>query len=139
MSEHPNVARIVKGYERFAARDLEGVIDLLADDIVWHVPTVGDRTVQRRGRDDVAAYLIGLYEHTGGTLELDVLEVFADDHHAVAHVRETATRAADGERLDVREAHVFHLNSAGQAVEFWDIPADLHAHVDFFSGAPISR
>lgn len=128
MAEHPNVARIVAGYERFAARDLEGVIGLLADDVVWHAPGV-----EHKGRDEVAAYLVRLYEHTGGTLELDVLEVFADEHHAVAHVRETATRAVDGARLDMREAHVFHLNAGGQAVAFWDVPADPDVHIDFFS------
>ncbi|HEX6239229.1 MAG TPA: nuclear transport factor 2 family protein [Acidimicrobiales bacterium] len=127
MAEHPNVARIVAGYERFAARDLEGVIGLLADDVVWHVPGF-----EHKGRDEVAAYLVRLYEHTGGTLELDVLEVFADEHHAVAHVRETASRAADGARLDMREAHVFHLNPEGQAVAFWDVPADPDVHAAFF-------
>jgi uncharacterized protein len=133
MAEHPNVARIVAGYERFAARDLEGVIGLLADDIVWHAPSGGPGGSEHKGRDEVAAYLVGLFEHTGGTLELDVLEVFADDHHAIAHVRETATRASDGARLDMREAHVFHLNPAGQAVAFWDVPVDAEAHAAFFA------
>ena len=33
MTEHPNVARIVQGYERFAARDIDGVLRLLSDDV----------------------------------------------------------------------------------------------------------
>lgn len=133
MSEHPNVARIEAGYERLAARDLEGVIGLLADDIVWYAPSAGPAGSVHKGREEVAAYLVGLFEHTGGTLELDVLEVFADGHHAVANVRETATRASDGARLDMREAHVFHLNAEGQAVAFWDVPADPEEHAAFFA------
>src|SRR5512132_120335 len=98
MTEHPNVARMVQGYERFAASDVDGVLRLLSDDVVWHV--------------------------AGGC--------FAGDHHAIAHVRETATRAADGARLDVREAHVFHLDPDGRATEFWNVHADPEAYEAFF-------
>jgi hypothetical protein len=61
-----------------------------------------------------------------------VLDVFADDHHAVANVRETATRA-DGARLDVREAHVFHLDPDGRATDWWNIHGDPEAYETFFS------
>ncbi|HYZ97268.1 MAG TPA: nuclear transport factor 2 family protein [Acidimicrobiales bacterium] len=132
MSEHPNVARIVRGYEAFAARDINGVLGLLSEDIVWHV-SGGCFAGDRKGRDEVTAHFHELAAFTGGTLLLNVLEVFADDHHAVAHVRETATRAADGARLDVREAHVFHLNGNGRAVEWWHIHSDPDAYEAFFA------
>jgi ketosteroid isomerase-like protein len=131
MTEHPNVARIVQGYERFAASDADGVLRLLSDDVVWHV--AGGRFAgDHKGRDEVAAHLHGLARFTGGTLLLNVLDVFADDHHAIAHVRETATRAADGARLDVREAHVFHLDPDGRATEFWNVHSDPEAYEAFF-------
>jgi ketosteroid isomerase-like protein len=131
MHQHPNVARIVEGYERFAARDIDGVLRLLSDDVVWHVAG-GRYAGDHKGRDEVADHLRELARFTDDTLLLNVLDVFADDHHAVAHVRETATRAADGARLDVREAHVFHLDAAGRAIEFWNVHDDPEAYELFW-------
>jgi ketosteroid isomerase-like protein len=130
MSEHPNVARILQGYERFAARDVDAVLRLLSDDVVWHV-SGGRFAGDHKGRDEVAAHFQQLTRFTEGTLLLNVLDVFADDHHAVANVRETATRA-DGARLDVREAHVFHLDPDGRATDWWHIHGDPEAYETFF-------
>jgi ketosteroid isomerase-like protein len=131
MSEHPNVARIVEGYERFATRDVDAVLRLLSHDVVWHV--AGGRFAgDHKGRDEVAAHFQELTRFTKGTLLLNVLDVFADDRHAVAHVRETATRA-DGARLDVREAHVFHLDPDGRATDWWNIHGDPEAYEAFFT------
>jgi hypothetical protein len=52
----------------------------------------------------------------------------------VVHVRETATRAADGVALDVEEVHLMAFNDAGLIAELWDIPADPDVHDDFFDG-----
>jgi ketosteroid isomerase-like protein len=49
MSEHPNVARILQGYERFAARDVEAVLRLLSDDVVWHVSGAASPEITRVG------------------------------------------------------------------------------------------
>jgi ketosteroid isomerase-like protein len=131
MSEHPNVARILQGYERFAARDVDAVLRLLSDDVVWHV-SGGRFAGDHKGRDEVAAHFQELTRFTEGTLLLNVLDVFADDHHGVANVRETATRA-DGARLDVREAHVIHLDPDGRATDWWNIHGDPEAYENFFS------
>jgi hypothetical protein len=48
-------------------------------------------------------------------------------------VRETASRAVDGARLDVREAHVYHLDPDGRATEFWNVHADPESYRDFFA------
>ena len=133
MAQHPNVARIVEGYERFAGRDLDGVLELLSEDVRWHTPSRGRLGGHHCGRAEVAAHLAELYEVTGGTLRLNLLEVFADDRHAVAHLRETATRASDGQVLDAREVHIFHLEDDGLAVEFWDVPEDPDVHAEFFA------
>jgi hypothetical protein len=132
MREHPNVARIVQGYEAFAAHDVDGVLGLLSPDVVWHV-NGGRFAGHHKGRAEVAAHLACLAEFTGGSLLLNVLDVFADDHHAIAHVRETASRAVDGARLDVREAHVYHLDPDGRATEFWNVHADPASYRDFFA------
>ncbi|TMK31351.1 MAG: hypothetical protein E6G61_03540 [Actinobacteria bacterium] len=38
MSQHPNVERMRRAYEAFMKGDAEAIRELLADDLVWHVP-----------------------------------------------------------------------------------------------------
>jgi len=38
MSEHPNLARYWRAYEAFTKGDADTIREMLADDLVWHVP-----------------------------------------------------------------------------------------------------
>jgi uncharacterized protein len=133
MSEHPNLARMRRGYAAIAQGDLPTVLDLFAEDGVMHVGGVGPLSGDHAGRAAIGDAFAGLFEWTGGTVKLDVGQLFADDHHAVALVRETAQRASDGLTLDVSEVHLFRMVN-GDVVEFWDLPADhdREAHDTFF-------
>ena len=66
MSEHPNAARAREGFERFEG-DLPALLDLFADDAVWHVPGSRALSGEHRGRDAIIAFLRGTAERTGGT------------------------------------------------------------------------
>jgi ketosteroid isomerase-like protein len=134
MSEHPNLARMREGYEAIAGGDLANVLDLFADDGVMHVGGHGPLSGDHTGRAAIGDAFAGLFEWTGGTVKLEVSQLFADDHNAVALVRETAQRASDGLTLDVSEVHLFRMVN-GVAVEFWDVPADQdrEAHDAFFA------
>jgi len=46
MSEHPNATRAREGFERFVHGDLPALLDLFADDAVWHVPALYDAALQ---------------------------------------------------------------------------------------------
>ena len=50
MSEHPNATRAREGFERFVQGDLPALLDLFADDAVWHVP--GSMALSGEGRPD---------------------------------------------------------------------------------------
>jgi ketosteroid isomerase-like protein len=134
MSEHPNLARMRAGYDAIAQGDLPTVVDLFAAEGVMHVGGEGPLSGDHAGRAAIGEAFVGLFEWTGGTVKLDVSQLFADDHNAVAIIRETAQRARDGLTLDVREVHLFRLVN-GDVVEFWDIPADhdRETHDAFFA------
>ena len=134
MPEHPNVARIRQAYATLAAGDLPTVLEQFAPDIVFHVGGQGPLAGVQKGRENAGAALIHGFEVTGGTQRFDLRYVFADDDHAVIHVRETATRAADGKTLDVEEVHLMAFDDNGLITELWDIPADPQEHDDFFDG-----
>jgi ketosteroid isomerase-like protein len=134
MAEHPNVARIRQAYDLLVAGDLPAVLERFAPDIRFHVGGDGPLSGVQKGRENAAAALVHGFEVSGGTQRFELRNVFADDDHAVVHVRETATRAIDGVTLDVEEVHLFALESDGLIAEIWDIPADPKLHDDFFDG-----
>jgi len=80
---------------------------------VVHFKGDGPNSGDRKGSEAITAALIGRYELTGGTHKFEVHDIFADDDHGVAVIRETATRT-DGATLDVEESHMVTFNAAGQ-------------------------
>jgi ketosteroid isomerase-like protein len=133
MAEHPNVQRIRDAYAAFAVGDLTTALKDLAPDAVFHFNGTGPLSGDRTGGDDISAGLIGVFELTGGTQKLDIGSVFADDHHGVVVLHETASRP-DGAALDVDEVHLLALDGEGRITEFWDVPNDPEAHDRFFDG-----
>lgn len=134
MAEHANVALLQRGYDAIAKGDLATVLEMFSPDCVMHIGGTGPLSGEHKGRDAIGQVLVGLVEWTGGTVRLDVEEIFADDHNGIVIVHEVGTRASDGLTLDVRETHVLRLVD-GLAVEFFDVPAgaDREAHDSFFS------
>lgn len=134
MAEHPNVTRIRQAYAAFSAGDLPSVLEQFAPDTLFHVAGTGPLAGVQKGRDGVTAVIAQSLELSGGTQRFALQNVFADDEHGVVHVRETATRAADGTALDAPEVHLLAFDADGRIAEFWDIPADPDAHDAFFDG-----
>ena len=132
MAEHPNVAVVRNAYESFAKGDLDGALADLADDCVFHFGGEGPNGGDHKGRDAIAAALVGNFELTGGKWALEIRGIFADDHHAAVVLHETASRP-DGASLDVDEVHVLRLRD-GKVLDLWDLPDDIQAHDDFFDG-----
>lgn len=139
MAEHPNATRIRTAYAAFAAGDLAAVLDQFDPEVVTHLAGDGQLAGFQKGRDGLSAVIANAFELTGGTQRLDVQQVFADADHAVVHVRERATRAADGVTLDVQEVHLLALGADGRMREFRDIPADPDRHDAFFDGRRRNR
>lgn len=108
MSEHPNAVRAREGFERFVQGDLPALLDLFADDAVWHVPGSMALSGAHRGRDAIVEFLRGTAELTGGTYRVELLWTVADDEHLVALYRARGERA-DGRELDVEQALLVEL------------------------------
>jgi uncharacterized protein len=119
---HSNEELMRAGYEAFTKGDLETALAIFDDNIVWHVPggespLAGDY----EGREQVKGFLLRIFEVSGGTFNIVVHDILANDEHAVAMVRTTARR--DGKSLDTKQCHVWHINN-GKATEFWGLDAD---------------
>lgn len=132
MAEHPNIARLNKGYEAFAAGDMDTLRDLFADDILWHVPGNNPLAGDYKGRDEVFGFFARVAQETGGTFRLELHDVLSNDEHAVALARVSGERA--GKRLDGQpNVHVYHVNDEGKVIEFWGFSQDSSKIDEFWS------
>jgi ketosteroid isomerase-like protein len=127
---HPNEDLLRRGYEAFGLGDIETVMALFADDIVWHVGGSNQLAGDYRGHEEVMGFFGRLMDVSGGTFRLDVHDVLANDEHGTVLV--TAYGNHEGKTLAAREVNIWHL-AGGKATEFWAF-VENDAEVDEFFG-----
>jgi uncharacterized protein len=113
---HPNEDLLRRGYAAFAAGDIETVLGIFSDDILWHIGGSNQLTGDYRGHEAVMGFFGRMMEITGGTFHLDIHDVLANDTHGTVLV--TAHAERDGQPLTAREVNVWHL-ADGKGTEFW--------------------
>jgi ketosteroid isomerase-like protein len=126
---HPNEELIRKGYEAFAAGDMATLDQLFADDVVWHSQGRNQLAGTFRGKQEVFGTFQKVAELTGGSFNLELHAVFADDEHAVVLARARGER--DGRTLDDNTVQVFHVKD-GKVTEQWLHPGDVYASDEFW-------
>jgi ketosteroid isomerase-like protein len=127
---HPNEDLLRRGYQAFATGDIDTVLSLFADDIVWHVEGTSQVSGDYRGHQEVLGFFGKMMELSGGTFRLDIHDVLVDDVHGVVLV--TARGERDDQKMDVREVNIWHL-ADGKATEFWSFADDQEALDKFFA------
>ena len=132
MAEHPNVALVRRAMQAMTEQDMSkaqeemAIVDaFMADDIVWH--EIG-RTEPRRGKDELrAAMMSGARDYS---IAYELHDVVANDDHAVALGRATATRG--DATVTYMTTEIFHMRD-GRATERWAFSDDTAAIVAFFA------
>jgi ketosteroid isomerase-like protein len=130
MPDHPNVDRVRRTYGAFNNQDLDAVAELLADDVVWHVPGRSPIAGDHHGREATLGYLGGLADLTGGSYQAELHIAVGDNEHVITVHHSSATRA--GRRYDENEIVVFRFHDH-EVVDIWQAPMNPYAHDDFFS------
>ena len=99
MSEHPHATLVRRALEGLRSGDFSDLAELAAPDLVWHFPGhSGQLAGTHRGLDQVVAFLAQVVDLSGGTFELDLIDVVANDRRAIAVFRGRAHRG--GRQLD---------------------------------------
>jgi hypothetical protein len=125
-----NLAKTQKGYDAFAAADLDAFRELIASDAVWR--TVGQDVFEAeyKGIDAILGYFTRLFELSGGTFKVDVTHMLADDDRSIVMQRVTATR--EDKTLDTHMVIVFEIRD-GMVREITEYTADPAALMAFWS------
>ena len=128
-SEHPSADLARKLYEALGAGDVSGYLDMLADDVVFHI--AGDSIVSGdfRGKDSISNLGLKVMEETGGSFRTELLSVLANDSHAVTFHRWTAERR--GRRIEMNNFNVYRFRN-GLVVERWEFIEDQRDHDAFW-------
>jgi acyl-CoA thioesterase FadM/ketosteroid isomerase-like protein len=108
--------------DMYAGGDLEAVSELLADNVVWHVPGTSPIAGDYRGREAVLDYFRVRRELAGGAIEISKI---GEAHHDEALVQVADGRARLGrDEVVWRTAGVYRV-AGGRVAEAWLVPLDL--------------
>jgi ketosteroid isomerase-like protein len=129
MTEHQNASVLRRAYEAFARGDFAALSELLADDVVWHVPGSSPVSGSHHGREALLGYFGRLMELSGGTFKAESHDILASDRHVVSLEHLTAER--EGKLLDVELALVVRVGD-GRIVEARDYFSDQNAWDEFW-------
>ena len=131
MGAEENLAIMRRGYEAFNVGDMDTLIEVFDESIVWHLPGRSSMANDYQGRDATLAYFGQLGQKTGGTFRAELQHLLADDDDRVVGIqRSTADR--DGKHLDVGNCIVFQLKD-GKVTDGREHFEDLYAWDEFWS------
>lgn len=128
--ENPNVALLERSYQSFAAGDVPAALELLGDDIVFHVPGDSLLAGDHSGKPAVGAAFGRFKEMSGGTFKLQPREIFANDDYGTVLSETTAAR--HGKTLAEQPVQVWRFED-GVPVEIWLYPRNQNAFDEFWS------
>jgi len=130
-TEQRNVEMTKKGYQAFNEAHIEGVMDVLADDIVWHIGGENPISGDYKGKEALMGMFGKFAQLTEGTYEADVHDILASEEHTVVLGTYTATR--HGRTRSARFVDIIHPGPDGKAKEFWRFFDDAAAEDEFLS------
>jgi ketosteroid isomerase-like protein len=131
MGADENEAIMRRAYEAFNKGDMNTLVELFDENMVWHSPGRSSMANDYQGRDATLAFFGQIGQKTGGTFQAELQHLFADDDDRVVGLqRSTAER--DGKRLDVGNCIVFQLQD-GRVTDGREHIHDLYAWDEFWS------
>lgn len=125
-----NAALIRRGYDAFARGDIEAVLLVLAEDILWHVPGRGPLSRDYRGHGEVLGFFGRFMDLSGGTFRIQIDDVLANQERVVVLCTESAQRA--GRSWSSPQVHVWTVKN-DRATVFWQYQGDQQAEDEFWS------
>jgi ketosteroid isomerase-like protein len=123
---HPNEDWLRELYARFAQGDLPAFLDACTDDVTFTVP--GNATPSGEfDKSEFMDWIVGVLGATDGTFCEDVLDVFANDEHALLLLHHHFDR--DGKHWEYETAHVCELRD-GKIASWRDHPGSMQEFED---------
>ena len=128
--EEANKAVIEGAYTAFAHGDISAVLEVFADDILWHVPGRGVLSRDYHGHAAILSFLQQVMHLSQGTFRIQIGEVLAKGDRVIVLVTESATRG--GREWSSPQVHAWTAKG-GKAIVFWQFQGDQQTEDEFWS------
>jgi uncharacterized protein len=125
-----NASLIRSCYDAFTRGDIAGVLAVLGDDILWHVPGRGPLSSDYHGPSDVLGFFKHFTELSGGTFRVQVDDIFVGGDRVVVLCTESAQRK--GKPWSSSQVHVWTVKN-GRATGFCEYQGDQQTEDEFWS------
>jgi len=125
-----NEALIGRAYDAFARGDIPTVLEVLAEDIRWHVPGRGPLSGEYNGHTEVLGFFQRFMGLSEGTFRIDIDDVLAKGDRVIVLVTESAQR--HGRRWSSPQVHAWTVKG-GRATVFWQFQGDEQTEDEFWS------
>jgi ketosteroid isomerase-like protein len=120
-----------RGYQAFNTGDMDALRNLLAHDVLQHVPGHGPFAGTHKGVDAVLDYYAKLAESTDGTFRADLVDVHGDGGGHVLAIHQT-TAVRNGRKRASRASILFTF-VGDKATDLLELYGDLPGDEAFFS------
>ncbi|MBK9155909.1 MAG: nuclear transport factor 2 family protein [Chloracidobacterium sp.] len=131
MNETENTKLVQLAYEKFGSGDIDGLLELVSDEIRWTTPAVegASHTGARRGKDDVAEFF-KLLSESEDFERFEPLEFVAQDDKVVVLGESSARIKSTGRNFESSWVHIFHVRDGkiSEFLEFFDNVAATKAY-----------
>jgi uncharacterized protein len=127
--EHPLASVVRRLYDARGGGDDEAALELVADEVIWHVPGTYELSGEVRGKGALREYWARVAA-AEASVSFSMHDVLANDEHGVALCEVTMNRA--GATLVTRQIGLFHF-ADGQITEGWFYEEDPAAVNAFWS------
>jgi ketosteroid isomerase-like protein len=127
---HANERLLRDEYDARAARDDASLADAFTHDVVWHVPGKSAIAGDYHGKEAVMEYVRRRRQLAGGTFDISVQDVLANDEHGFVIASGSVTRK--GKTWEWR-AHGLYRFHEGRIVECWVLPEDQYQFDEIWS------
>jgi uncharacterized protein len=131
MTADENATILRRAYAAFNSGDMDTLLEVFDESIVWHLPGRSAFANDYQGRDATLAYFGQLAQQTGGTFRAELVSALPDDEGRVVGIqRSVADR--NGKHLDVGNCIVFQFKN-GRVVDGEEHFHDLYAWDEFWA------
>ena len=120
-----NIANTRRGFDAFAAGDLDTIRELLHPDVTWHVPGRSSMAGDYRGIDATIGYFLQLFARSGGTFRAELVECGEIAPDLVSCLVQLSGQM-DGGAIDQRSMMLFKEKD-GRTTEVWNFASDQYA------------
>lgn len=127
-ASHPNLALINNFFQAYAKNDLDGIKEILAENIKWHIPGSHPLSGTKTGVNEVLNYFQQLNK---GAFQAESIVMGVNDNFVI-DCHKNWSNITHGENLNNMSCLLWKIEN-NKIVEVYNFPEDQHKVDAFFS------